>query len=229
MSYKLYKISNLINNKIYIGITKLSINDRWKKHLKDSLSPLYPLHCAIQKYGKENFTIELLLESEIREEISSKEDPTIEFYKSRISQNGYNVAKGGYGGDLGPVVNKKRRDTMLNFPAEKKLEISKKLSESHLGSKRSEETKTKMSILQRERGGYGPTRHSEATRSKIKLANTGKKRSECSKRNYSNAAKLRGTGPQLQGKRVSCICCKKSWDLGNYTQHINRKNKNESK
>ena len=52
----------------------------------------------------------------------------------------------------------------------------------------------------------------------------GKVRSEQSRQNYSKSAKIRGTGPQLQGKKVSCLCCSKEWDLGNFTQHI-RKNK----
>lgn len=225
--YRLYKITNQVNNKIYIGITKLSIEERWKKHLRDSNSPLYPLHCSIQKYGSENFTIEVILESGIREEISSKEDPMIEFYQSRISQNGYNVAKGGYGGDLGPEANAKRRNTILNFSKEKKEDISRKLSKSHTGLRRSEDSKAKMARLQKDRGGYGPSVQTISTRNKISDSNTGKVRTKKAKQNYSSAAKLRGTGPQLQGKRVSCICCKKSWDLGNYSQHTNRKNKNE--
>lgn len=225
--YKLYKITNQINNKIYVGITELLIEERWKQHLTDSKNPEYPFHYAIKKYGCENFAIELLLDSEDREYISSLEEPTIQLLESHISKNGYNVAKGGYGGDLGPEANEKRQKTKLNFSKEKKEEISIKLSLSHTGLKRTDAEKEHMSVLQKERGGYGPINHKIETRNKIAESNTGKVRSELAKQNYSRVAKLRGTGPQLQGKRVSCMCCYKSWDLGNYIQHINRKNKNE--
>lgn len=225
--YKLYKITNQINNKIYIGITKLSVGERWEKHLKDSKNPLYPLHRAIQKYGSDTFSLEVLLESKNREEISSKEEPTIQLLESHISKNGYNVAKGGYGGDLGSIANEKRKKTMANFSKEKKEDISRKISKSLIGLRRTDDEKYKMGVLQKERGGYGPAVHTDKTRKKIAISNSGKVRTEKARQNYSKAAKLRGTGPQLQGKRVSCICCKRAWDLGNYKQHINREFKNE--
>jgi group I intron endonuclease len=220
--YKLYKITNTANNKLYIGITKLAINDRFNKHKRDAQSPLYPLHCAMQKYGIEHFGIELLEESDNRMYIASKEQPTIELYNSHISKYGYNVALGGYGGNLGMLANAKRRKTMLNFSADKKTAISRQLSESHIGLKRTEDEKLKMSLLQRERGGCGPKQHSDETRNKISESNSGKIRNETARQNYRNVAILRGTGPQLQGKKISCVCCKKEWDLGNYTQHIKR-------
>ena len=111
--HKLYKITNTVNLKSYIGITKSTLTERWNEHLRDSRCPFYPLHCAIQKYGEHNFIIELLEESENRNYISEKEDSTLDLHQSRITQHGYNVAKGGYGGDLGKIANKKRRETML--------------------------------------------------------------------------------------------------------------------
>lgn len=61
----IYKITNLINGKIYIGQTTCSIEDRWKEHLhsaKKSVSENRPLYRAINKYGKENFSIEKIEE-----------------------------------------------------------------------------------------------------------------------------------------------------------------------
>ena len=43
------------------------------------------------------------------------------------------------------------------------------------------------------------------------------------KDNYRNAAKMRGA-KHFAGKKISCLCCHRDWDIGNYAQHI-RKNK----
>jgi group I intron endonuclease len=56
MSYKIYKITNKINNKQYIGRTKRRLDIRFKEHTKTNQCKL--LYNAIQKYGIENFIIE---------------------------------------------------------------------------------------------------------------------------------------------------------------------------
>ena len=56
----IYKITNTVNGKSYVGKTEKTIQERWKGHLnnikkyKDKL----PLYRALDKYGKENFIIE---------------------------------------------------------------------------------------------------------------------------------------------------------------------------
>lgn len=220
--YTLYKITNTINGKSYIGITKLSITERWKRHVSKTQSPKYPLYFAMAKYGIEVFTIEHLESSEDRNYISSLEEPTIQQLKTHITQHGYNVAKGGYGGNLGAEAQSKRLDTIRNYSPEQRIQWKNNLRNSHLGSKRSLETKLKMSKLQKDCGGYGPKKHSSLTKEKISNSNKGKTRSDLARQRYSAHAKLRGVGPQLSGKKIGCICCHKEWDLGNFTQHINR-------
>lgn len=56
---KLYKITNLVNSKIYIGSTRQKISKRWAGHISKSSCCLYLKH-SINKYGKENFKIEVL-------------------------------------------------------------------------------------------------------------------------------------------------------------------------
>ena len=54
-----YKIINKKNNKMYIGKTNYTIEDRFKEHIKDSKRYLdRPLYRAFNKYGIENFIIE---------------------------------------------------------------------------------------------------------------------------------------------------------------------------
>lgn len=218
--YKLYQITNAVNGKSYIGITKLSIDERWNVHKSNSRNPKYPLHHAIAKYGSEFFTVTLLEENQDRKVISELEEPTIQRLKTHITQHGYNVAKGGYGGDLGPELQAKRLETIKNYSPERKAEYKERLSQRNLG-------KTNLAHSERMKGNSfrKGIQHDSESKSKISEGNTGKVRSEESRQNYSKSAKLRGTGPQLQGKKISCLCCNRQWDLGNFTQHI-RKNKN---
>lgn len=88
-SMYLYKITNNINNKIYIGITN-NYKRRWANHgIGDAV-----IARAIQKYGKQNFTFEILESNISIEEIDQLEIDTIKKYNSLVP-NGYNVAKGG--------------------------------------------------------------------------------------------------------------------------------------
>lgn len=220
--YKLYKITNIINNKLYIGITKLKIEDRFKKHIKDSLCPVYPLHYAMQKYGCTNFKIELLEESDDRNYISNKEQPAIEMFESHISKNGYNVANGGYGGDLGPIANLKRSVTMISKTSEEKnLWISKRNVTIAGRTKENHEGKRQQSLKMSGNKYAQGLVHTDETKKLISEANKHPK-SDHTRQLMSVKAKERGTGPQLQGKKVGCICCNREWDLGNYTKHIRK-------
>lgn len=85
----IYKITNDINDKVYIGMTTRSIECRWKEHLRHS-SQL--IDAAIQQLGKEHFKIEIIEECS-EEEVDDKEVYWIKFYNSY--EEGYNVTLGG--------------------------------------------------------------------------------------------------------------------------------------
>ena len=95
MSY-IYKITNDINNKIYIGQTSRSIQERWKEHINsykiDTLNR--PLYNAMKKYGKEHFHIELIEECD-NKIVSEREQFWIYAYNSYYE--GYNATIGGDG------------------------------------------------------------------------------------------------------------------------------------
>ena len=60
----IYKITNTINNKVYIGKTVASIEERWKEHCHDykrHRCEKRPLYAAMRKYGVEHFQIELFI------------------------------------------------------------------------------------------------------------------------------------------------------------------------
>lgn len=92
----IYKTTNLINNKIYIGQHKSS-KFLFDKYLGSGIL----IKEAINKYGKENFIIDKIDEADSEEELNKKEIYWIDFYNSRNSNIGYNIASGGAFGDSG--------------------------------------------------------------------------------------------------------------------------------
>lgn len=101
----IYKVTNQVTGKIYIGQTRQTIEARWKQHLekvKRNIDNTY-FHNAIKKYGEEAFKIEVLEECNI-EELDSKEI----FYIAKFDTfaNGYNLTIGGGGKRLPDVYNK---------------------------------------------------------------------------------------------------------------------------
>lgn len=97
-SYDVYKITNKVNNKVYIGITSKGISARWKEHIYSAEHGCpFKLHNAIRKYGKENFSIELIDFCNSWEELTEKEQYYISEYKSLQDEFGYNMTEGGDG------------------------------------------------------------------------------------------------------------------------------------
>ena len=97
MSY-IYKITNLINNKIYIGQTVNKIEYRLQEHFHAAITykDKSVLHSAMRKYGKEAFIIEVIEECE-NNKLSDREKYWIAFYDSTNRNIGYNITIGGEG------------------------------------------------------------------------------------------------------------------------------------
>ena len=92
---KIYIIKNLINNKVYIGQTIQKLSKRFNGHCcysKTDKSINMYIKRAIHKYGRENFSIELLEECNI-EDLNQREQYWIKKYDSY--NNGYNLTLGG--------------------------------------------------------------------------------------------------------------------------------------
>lgn len=92
--YIIYKHTNKINGKVYIGQTKQEPERRWQNGLSAYRHNAHFL-LAIKKYGWENFEHEILLENLTLEEMKYWEDYYIEFYEARNPEKGYNLEKGG--------------------------------------------------------------------------------------------------------------------------------------
>ena len=83
--FTVYKITNKINNKCYIG-SSIRTEKRWKQHINASNNPNsphynYPLYQAFRKYGIDNFKFEILEQRECGElEIREIESNYIKLY-----------------------------------------------------------------------------------------------------------------------------------------------------
>jgi group I intron endonuclease len=154
--YTVYQIKNLVNSKVYIGITtKENPIDRWNEHLKNYLRYDYVLYKAMRKYGLENFQFSIIEQTLDLKEIKLLERKYIQEYNSYCFQensNGYNMTLGGDG----------------TFGFEHSQETKRKISKSNKGKTRifTEDHKRKMS---------------EARRGKILSKETRKKISEARK------------------------------------------------
>lgn len=93
--HKIYVIRNTINNKLYIGQTKLSLRTRFVGHKgKSNNGSKTAIHSAMRLHGIENFQIELICECETIEEVNQKEIEYIKRFNS-IVPCGYNILEGG--------------------------------------------------------------------------------------------------------------------------------------
>lgn len=191
----IYKITNLITGKVYIGQTKHSIEKRFKEHIRTSFSDDRPhgyIHKSIRKYGIENFSVEQIDSAKSFDEMNEKECYWIT-QENSLSPNGYNLVGGGNGKGISEETRKKLRDA----------NIGKKLSENgrqalikaNTGRIQTEETKEK--IRAANVGKYV----SEETRKRIGDGNRGKVMSEEAKDKISKFNK----GKKLSEEHIQSI------------------------
>lgn len=127
-----YKITNKINNKVYIGQTIISIRKRWTSHCSLSKSVhRSAIRSAIQKYGKDNFEIKVIAKCNSIDELNHREKYYISLFKS-LAPNGYNLESGG---------NLKKTVSL-----ETRAKISKASKLSNLGKIRTAEMKVNYSL-----------------------------------------------------------------------------------
>ena len=92
--YYIYKITNQINSKVYVGQTN-NMSLRWSGHKSDAMSNINrPLYNAMRKYGTENFTIEII-EEVIEDLVDEKEIYWINQLNCLDRDYGYNLDSGG--------------------------------------------------------------------------------------------------------------------------------------
>ena len=123
-----YKITNKINNKIYIGCTTQGLNDRKREHYSRCFKVKYKskLCDAMRKHGFDNFDFEIIEDCETTDQMFLKEIYYIGFYNSKDS--GYNLTIGGEG-CLGYTHNEETRKKLSQMLTENHPHRGKKYEE----------------------------------------------------------------------------------------------------
>lgn len=112
----IYKVTNLINGKIYIGQTIQSVKDRWYRHCSKSGISQAELNThfkrAILKYSKENFKIEVLEKCDSKL-LDAREKFYISYFNSY--ESGYNSTLGGQVGSKPYKTTKSVEDKIVSL------------------------------------------------------------------------------------------------------------------
>lgn len=180
----IYKVTNTINGKIYIGQTTQGLIKRKYNHVWAATNDKYKNKCndffhnAMKKYGFNKFEWCLIDECDNKEELDKKEKYYINKFKSFVgfnNCNGYNLTAGGKG-NSGVVFSELHK---------------KRLSDSMKGKKMSEAAKQKIRDNAKINPNYGNKgrQMSDITKEKLRQCNLGKKASDITKLNMSIAQK----------------------------------------
>lgn len=89
---EIYKITNTVNGKIYIGQTVRNVGERFNEHCRHNNTLI---DRAINKYGKDKFIVEVIASAKSQEELNELEIKYICEYKSMDKAIGYNLCEGG--------------------------------------------------------------------------------------------------------------------------------------
>lgn len=109
----IYIIKNLINNKIYVG-QSIDIKRRFYTHkykLNSCKHPNKYLQEEWIKYGKENFVFEIV-EKCNKELLKEKEKYWIKHYNANNKKIGYNISKGGNGGNINYICSEETKQKL---------------------------------------------------------------------------------------------------------------------
>ena len=156
MTTGIYKITNLVNGKVYIGASK-NIEKRWNEHKRSVKSPI---HSDLETLGEENFKFEVLLEC--------PEDMLCQWERDMICLYDADDPEKGYNSKNDKPYSLKNSETHKGKPGTPHSEETKrKLSEALKGHKHTEEERRKISEAKK---GRKITPHSEEHKRKLSEA-----------------------------------------------------------
>ena len=199
----IYKITNTVNGKVYIGQTRHDAETgRIRDHLRGKGSQL--VKNAVEKYGQDVFTYEILHDGILPEFLDMLEIEEIEKHNC-VRPNGFNLTYGGEGGIPSDETLQKKSESlkgeknpMFGKTGKKNPMFGRTGEKSpNYGKRHTDETLQKMSEIKKGEKNpmYGkpPTkgflgkRHSEESLQKMSKAQKGRKHTEETKRKMSKA------------------------------------------
>ena len=145
--YIVYKHTNKIDGKVYIGTTSQKPCRRWKRgqgYKPKTAGTTSYIYDAILKYGWDNFSHDILFTGLTKEEAAQKEIELIAEYKSNQREYGHNIDKGGFSAGR---MSKETIQKLKNVHKDKEANAERyhKISESRKGMKFSDEHRQHMS------------------------------------------------------------------------------------
>ena len=211
--YTIYKITNTVNNKIYIGITSKTVEERFNGHLRCSKNPKYRLHQAIEKHGKDKFKIEIIETVDTQESANEREMHWIKQFNCTEYTIGYNMTNGGQGSSM--IFSESRLEKMsdsvklqrksLTVEQRKAMTLAANLKKK--GYKESEISSMKKSIAQKQRWDNTSAEEKEKIAQKIhdNKSDESKERTIDALKSCFNPAKQKG----FEHKQTQCPHCGK--------------------
>lgn len=202
----IYIITNLINYKVYIGKTQYKNPEkRWNEHKRYSRSTRVtyrnkPLYRAMRKYGIDNFSFEILEETD---ECSERERYYIRKFNA-FSSNGYNATTGGEGSSL--ITESECRDIV-------NLYLSQKITIREVAKITAHDERTIGIIL----SDYGvPKRERDDYRKKPVIQRDMQTGKEINKYDSARDA-AKALGPKAFGGHITMVCIGKRRSAYGYT------------
>lgn len=122
----IYKITNIQNNKVYIGQTIRPVEQRFQRHMTDAMHNILDTHFAraIRQYGPTNFSYLIIDTAQTQEELNQKEQYWIKYYNS--VKEGYNETD---------AIEKCGGNTYQSKTKEEMEVIKEKIRQTKIGSK----------------------------------------------------------------------------------------------
>jgi group I intron endonuclease len=227
----LYKITNTLNNKVYIGQSNKE-TERWRQHKYYSKleNPVQYISRAMKKYGVDNFTYEVIAQCLSQKDADETEIELIKQYDSQNKEFGYNVAPGGdHSWNAGlpkeqqPMYGKKQsehqKQRMSEVHSGKIVIISEetkqKISKSLIGHSVSDKVLLALDDYNKNRT------FTEETRIKMSESQTGRVHSEITKSKMSSTRKGKYTGENSSQSKINwntVTSIRVEYSLGNISQ-----------
>lgn len=194
---EIYQIKNDFNNKVYIGKTVKNMTTRKAQHLAQ-LHDGTAIHNSILKHGIEHFTWEVIEKDVPKEELAEREKYWINYFDSYY--NGYNMTKGGEGGNGTHAKNLENWRKQNPEMVQKNIKNLQKWQESHPQEVKQANLKGAKTRLKKY-GNEITKKANQATKKKVRCIETGKI--------YNSAKEAAQDIGGANGSHIGQVCNKK--------------------